>query len=443
MDPYNKFKKILLYFGCFLIFQTLLIRNTPGILSKIIQNLDDTFVLLAFVYLIVMRLLKNFSFKMTPINHPLFILILLGAFSGLISKKIELALSLNALFLIVKGFILFYIFASVPFYKKDIVFYLKTFLKIGIVVGVVGLIAAVFPAPFSSFIHFDTTERRFGIIAAQSFLGHPGYFAMFIATLGCFSLAALLITRERKYLYLSLFFIICIIFSFRRTSAFGIIVIPVATSLYLSTKLEAFSFKNNKSIFVILLCLIPFLPIIMLAFQDLFMDYVVTGGSPRELLTFTGIKIAMDYFPLGSGPGTFGGWISRVVYSPLFYEYKLFRVWGLSPENPMFINDTFWPHILAEVGFLGTFVYLIIVIRLIRICKNGIFLLEDPTLRIFALGTFMLTFESLVESMKGTMFENTFCVYFWFGSIGIVWSLIKSQVKVANYELPKHIVFKI
>ncbi len=63
-------------------------------------------------------------------------------------------------------------------------------------------------------------------------------------------------------------------------------------------------------------------------------------------------KIIWDYFPFGSGFGTFGVAAAAKIYSPLYYKYNLDSIWGLSPDNPMFLADAFYPT-LAQFGVVG------------------------------------------------------------------------------------------
>lgn len=72
----------------------------------------------------------------------------------------------------------------------------------------------------------------------------------------------------------------------------------------------------------------------------------------------TGIKIMFkDYIPFGSGLGSFGTAAAAKEYSPLYYDYQLNTIWGLTPENPMFLADAFYPT-LAEFGLVGLFFFL-------------------------------------------------------------------------------------
>ena len=72
----------------------------------------------------------------------------------------------------------------------------------------------------------------------------------------------------------------------------------------------------------------------------------------------TGMTIMFkDYIPFGSGLGSFGTAAAAKEYSPLYYKYNLNEIWGLNPENPMFLADAFYPT-MAEYGIVGLFFFL-------------------------------------------------------------------------------------
>lgn len=78
----------------------------------------------------------------------------------------------------------------------------------------------------------------------------------------------------------------------------------------------------------------------------------------RPVSYLTAIQILKDYCPFGSGLGSFSVEAARSYYSPLYYEYQIDHVWGLSPENPAFITDAYYPS-LAEIGFVGILLFLL------------------------------------------------------------------------------------
>lgn len=67
--------------------------------------------------------------------------------------------------------------------------------------------------------------------------------------------------------------------------------------------------------------------------------------------------IFSDYIPFGSGLASFGTNAAAKYYSPLYYKYNLDSIWGLYPENPMFLADAFYPT-LAQYGLVGLFFFL-------------------------------------------------------------------------------------
>jgi hypothetical protein len=75
----------------------------------------------------------------------------------------------------------------------------------------------------------------------------------------------------------------------------------------------------------------------------------------RNLLYSSAADIAVEHFPLGTGPGTFASEPSRSMgYSPVYQRYGFHRVYGGRPDGEAsFLLDGFWAKILAEGGILG------------------------------------------------------------------------------------------
>lgn len=94
--------------------------------------------------------------------------------------------------------------------------------------------------------------------------------------------------------------------------------------------------------------------------------YYDTDSTARSMLTSDSFDIARRFAPLGSGFGTFGSAVTAGVtyYSPLYYQYDYETVYGLSPVTPSYISDTFWPTIIAQLGFVGGALYFMSVVLL-------------------------------------------------------------------------------
>ncbi|MBY6018276.1 hypothetical protein KUW04_10870 [Halomonas denitrificans] len=79
--------------------------------------------------------------------------------------------------------------------------------------------------------------------------------------------------------------------------------------------------------------------------------------TPRSVLLITSVDIANENFPLGSGLSTFGSPSAKIFYSPLYIEYGFNEIYGLNEHEPKFLNDNFWPTIIAQSGYLGFILY--------------------------------------------------------------------------------------
>ena len=90
-----------------------------------------------------------------------------------------------------------------------------------------------------------------------------------------------------------------------------------------------------------------------------FDTYYVSGFDNEQLarpMTYkAAFKILGDYFPFGSGMGTFATAAAATYYSPLYYKYHLNSVWGLQGAGG-FICDAFYPS-LAEFGIVGIILF--------------------------------------------------------------------------------------
>ena len=134
----------------------------------------------------------------------------------------------------------------------------------------------------------------------------------------------------------------------------GEVVCFIAFIFFLKKRLN---FKSPKTM---IYCTIV-VAIILTITWTRFDGYYISGMSNDELarpMTYkTSIKMLYDYFPFGSGMGTFacnGAWQH---YSPLYFKYNLNDIWGLSPDAGGFICDAYYPT-LAQFGIVGVFFFL-------------------------------------------------------------------------------------
>lgn len=96
--------------------------------------------------------------------------------------------------------------------------------------------------------------------------------------------------------------------------------------------------------------------------MDQIETYFLNDRTARYNFLHYGLYTMERFFPFGSGFATYGTDAALVYYSQLYYEYGFPGIWGLSPDFPVFTHDTYWPAIIAQFGFFGTLVMLVIIV---------------------------------------------------------------------------------
>jgi len=75
-----------------------------------------------------------------------------------------------------------------------------------------------------------------------------------------------------------------------------------------------------------------------------------------------------DYFPFGSGLGTYATHASAIYYSPIYYEYDMHLNYEIG--KGLFITDTFYPS-LAQFGYFGIFLFFIFFYNIYKKAKKS------------------------------------------------------------------------
>ncbi|MBN2400243.1 MAG: O-antigen ligase family protein [Candidatus Aminicenantes bacterium] len=96
--------------------------------------------------------------------------------------------------------------------------------------------------------------------------------------------------------------------------------------------------------------------------------YTPQMSSIRSQLREKALAVFNDHPVAGSGPGTFGGIVSFKYRPELFKKYKVIQ-WQYDSLKKFGSLDQFWPQLLAELGVVGTsiFVLLLVVLALVFI----------------------------------------------------------------------------
>lgn len=136
----------------------------------------------------------------------------------------------------------------------------------------------------------------------------------------------------------------------------GEVVCFIYVIFFLKTRLNLKSAKTIASIALVM-------AIVIYVTWSKFDAYYVSGfaedanrmARPESYrIAFT--EIIWEYFPFGSGMGSWGCAAAADYYSPLLYKYNMDKVWGCSPDFTSFIADAFYPT-LAQLGVVGIFLF--------------------------------------------------------------------------------------
>ena len=328
--------KIMQFILVTLILQDLLVVNIP-----IFTYEDELLMVIGFIYSIFLILIKPKKFKLSRYEIVAFvaliIYVILGVISNFMLNFISIKFAILSIIMTIKGYLLYFEFRIIlQNFRvnidliKNISKFLKCILVIFTILGLINL----------KFNFFVERGMRFGIKTTSIGFSHPTELAFFSIISMSFILFYNNWANRKKG---DLTTIVCtsiIVFLSGRSKAIAFMAIFVVL-YYFAKIVKKFRIKY-------FICLTPVLVYIGL---PRIISELLEGA--RGHLYRTGIKIAVDYFPLGSGFGTFGSYISRLYYSPIYFQYGINNVWGLSPSMPLYIADTYWAMVLGENGFIG------------------------------------------------------------------------------------------
>lgn len=205
---------------------------------------------------------------------------------------------------------------------------------------------------------FYTNEVR--IVRCFEFaFSHPTFFVSSYVMLGAILIAES-ITKNRIYILLDC----ALIFLAQRTKGY-VFILFVIIFVFLGKKRISsilIYFLGNAKKKAKLIRIVVLIAIVGFAFvlvgKDKLEDYIRWGlTAARPALHIIGIRIAMDFFPLGSGFGTFASHLSGRHYSNIYELYGISHVPGMTRTAYNYISDVFWPYIYGQFGVLGLLLY--------------------------------------------------------------------------------------
>lgn len=445
-------KPALLAFALFILFYDTLARwFGPGV-----RNIDEVVV----PVLVLLALWKTRPWQrglIEPVRDGAMAVVVGLAIVASLVNAVPANVWLISLLLMLKGILFLYVVMWHHWDDRDVRQASMAVLAVGAVVLGLGLAEIINGPAFHSLFNMPTDINARGQLpGVASIFIHPVLFAWFTAFVAIFLFSHYVVLRKWWMLAAALLFSAGTLLSGRRRAIVGLVV-----ALFGGMVAQLRRGVSRRSLVrlwlpvgaVALVLAIVFLPGLRGLYDQtvrewLFappppspqepgpggIDYV--NGNPRLLLYTTSVQIATEHFPLGVGLGRFGSPMSRVEFSPIYAQYGLDRIYGLTPVYSAYITDTFWPHILGEIGVVGLLAYLVFLAALGWSVWQSTRTVISPYLHAFCLGAWMVFLHALVESLASSMYESPPRIYLAFGAIGIALALSRTakQIHTATSE---------
>jgi hypothetical protein len=219
-----------------------------------------------------------------------------------------------------------------------------------------------------------------GIVDGSSLRYHPGVFreAGALGTvINCgvtISLCLFIINKKKIYLIGAIFFTTVVFFTTLKKAIICDLVIWSFYAWYFLSLKKFLKFFVYAFIFLFLVVVYLGNELLVDLYDNL--DYLERAGEShvRYAMYLASFKIFSDFFPFGCGLGSFGSIPSLMGdYSIIYYKYGISNIEPLGPEivrsgDTHMLFDTYWPHIIGELGLLGSIIYFLFWFYPLRNC---------------------------------------------------------------------------
>lgn len=243
--------------------------------------------------------------------------------------------------------------------------------------------------------------------------------AQFASCMTAFSLLYLYFSKGDKKDILIAFIILSIGLLSSRSKFYGFYVCYIVL-FFSQIKLNTKKLLNAKTIFILIITI----GIILLVVKEKMYSYIILGGIEanddsmfaRPALYVGMINILEKYPLLGCGMGSYASFGSALYYSPIYERFGLSNIYGLQPNYPDFITDTFFP-CFAQYGIIGIYIFYIFWKKRIQEAKKY-FTQKSNTFFYYKICILILCFF-IIESLADSTFTQNRGMFI-MGILGII-----------------------
>jgi hypothetical protein len=321
-----------------------------------IRQGDEVLVLL-FAAFTLWRLLRS-SFPLPPARFvlPGLGVCLFGVLSSIL-HDVPLSIAAVGALLGLKLWFMIAVTLLLPWRAADVDRVYRTFIAVGLIVAALGIVDFLTHGAVSRTLHtsnYNVREGEYRSNAVHSIFPDPGEFSLFMSLLFGVTFARFTSKYSKSDLIISLLFAGSVMLSLRLKGFLSLAAVVAIVGIVQSAG------SSRRAVAAFLIGVVLVLAGYALegnVIAKQVSTYTSSESTARSRLYTTGEQIASDNFPFGVGFGRFASYPSRLNYSPVYYQYKLNRVYGLSPAYPSFIDDTSWPGVIGETGYGGFALY--------------------------------------------------------------------------------------
>ncbi len=252
-------------------------------------------------------------------------------------------------------FITFLLSYNVRFTKDEITSYIDKIIILAVLLGIFIYIENIVSDP----------HKIDSILSSDIFM--IGCYASLCSQSIILALSRYYVTKDKKYIYAIAFFVITILLLNQLKAVAGAGIALVAYLIFMTRMREvtkAVILAAGVAVFAVWIYFSGALMIEKVTkYSEYFADEESGAGIARIVLYVEAVEMAKDFFPLGTGQGTFGSIPVNIIYSDVYYDYELSDIWGLSLDHEVnFRMDTHWASLLGEAGVLGLILYVLLFI---------------------------------------------------------------------------------
>ncbi len=319
---------------------------------------SDEYLVLLLVLLTVSHTLRTNTRIPLWYVVPVLGLLLSGLLSAVI-HQVPLGITMTGAWLGLKLWTMVGVALLLPWKSSDLARVYRVLTTVGLIVAAFGFADFATGGGVSKALHLQAYQVPAGKTRAEavhSIFGGPYGESLFMSILFAITFARFATKRNRDDLVLAVIFAVSVLLTLRLKGVLCLTAVLIIVALAQQTVRE----RNAVTALLVGALMVGGVYTIeanVIARQVSL--YTSSQSTTRAQLYLSGNRIAEDNLPIGAGFGRFASYPSRLHYSPIYDEYGLGAVQGLSRVDSKFIDDTSWPSVMGETGYVGFGAYLL------------------------------------------------------------------------------------